>query len=562
MQRIISMTDWHCPFHDLEAIELAIKFARDLKPIQLIIHETNDWYSISKFNKDPNRKETLQDDLDVTVGLLKYLRSNFKKIPIIMLKSNHDARLKKYLSSDAKGLSSLRCLTITEQLKLNELEIAYKAYEFFRKTVLWKHGDYIRAESAYTAKQELLKEGVSGCSGHCFSDTTEVLTASGWKLFSNIEIGEPVLTVNPKSLASEWNLVRDVFSYSHYYEMVQFKNTVANLMVTKKHGILYTSRYAIGPIKTTQADNLVGKRVDIPCGGKNTLSEYNIDDNFLKLCAWVITEGCYDSPNIRISQSDKPKVGPKYITDLLDTLDIGYSNIKRYDAGKTQHGQHRNYNAYRITLHECSLTQKIKTLFPDKQINNFVYQLSHRQFKLFFHELILGDGCKNKDAKRSYQYGSKYETEIDVLQGLCALNGYRASKLKRQRNGSIFYILTINTRGYSSFEKGGKVVPYKGLVWCATVDNGTLVVRNENKNIVACNTHRLGVHWRSDRINNAVWVENGCLCSLAPEWVKGPVNWQTGVGVFTFKDGKKHFHPGYAQIINGEILFGDKLYRI
>lgn len=241
MQRIISMTDWHCPFHDLEAIELAIKFARDLKPIQLIIHETNDWYSISKFNKDPNRKETLQDDLDVTVGLLKYLRSNFKKIPIIMLKSNHDARLKKYLSSDAKGLSSLRCLTITEQLKLNELEIAYKAYEFFRKTVLWKHGDYIRAESAYTAKQELLKEGVSGCSGH---------------------------------------------------------------------------------------------------------------------------------------------------------------------------------------------------------------------------------------------------------------------------------------------------------------------------------THRLGVHWRSDRINNAVWVENGCLCSLAPEWVKGPVNWQTGVGVFTFKDGKKHFHPGYAQIINGEILFGDKLYRI
>lgn len=241
MQRIITMSDVHAPFHDPKALELAIKFAKDLKPIELIIHEWCDWYSISKFLRDPDRKKNLQDDLDTTVKLLTHLRQAFPKIPITMLTCNHDARLSKYLKSNARELHSLRCLTVPEQLKLAQLEISYKPHVFFRKTVFFKHGDYVRQESAYTAKQELLKEGVSGCSGH---------------------------------------------------------------------------------------------------------------------------------------------------------------------------------------------------------------------------------------------------------------------------------------------------------------------------------THRLGVYWRSDRVSNAVWVENGCLCSLTPTWVKGPVNWQLGVGVFTFKDSKKHFHPGYAQIINGEILFGDKLYKL
>ncbi len=241
MEQIISMSDLHAPFQDNNAFELAIKFARDLKPHALIIHEFCDWYSISKFNKDPDRCENLQDDLDVAVRLLEKLRKNFPKTSITMLSSNHDKRLKRYLWTDAKGLNSLRDLTVPAQLHLNDLDIAYKEYVFFRKTVLFKHGDVIRQHSAYTARAELDKEGISGCSGH---------------------------------------------------------------------------------------------------------------------------------------------------------------------------------------------------------------------------------------------------------------------------------------------------------------------------------THRLGIHHRSDRTGDTVWVENGCLCTLTPEWVKGPANWQNGLGVFTFKDGKKHFHPGYVQIINGEILYGDKLYKL
>lgn len=241
MQKIVVLSDVHAPFHDPAAIELAIKFARDLKPFELVIHEWCDWYSLSKFDKNPDRKENLQSDLDETIKLLTMLRKNFKKIPIIMLSSNHDARLKRYLQTNAPGLNSLRDLTVPAQLHLNDLDIDYKTHYFFRKVVMFKHGDYIRQHSAYTARMELDKEGVSGCSGH---------------------------------------------------------------------------------------------------------------------------------------------------------------------------------------------------------------------------------------------------------------------------------------------------------------------------------SHRGGIHYRSDRVSNSVWVENGCLCSLSPEWIKNPANWHQGVSVFTFKEGKKHFFPAWAQIINGEILFGEKLYKI
>ena len=73
-------------------------------------------------------------------------------------------------------------------------------------------------------------------------------------------------------------------------------------------------------------------------------------------------------------------------------------------------------------------------------------------------------------------------------------------------------------------------------------------------------THRLGMHFKRNRGGNYVWVESGCLCNLDPEWIDGTADWQHGVGVFTFKRGGRHFFPSYAQIINGEILWGNKLY--
>lgn len=164
-ETILSLNDFHVPYHDPRAIEVAFSFAKFIKPHRLIIHELLDWYSLSKFNKDPNRKLDLQKDLNVAIDLLGQLRKTLPDTPIIMIQSNHDRRLQKYLDRHAEELYNLDVLKIENLLHLKDFNITYREDYTFRN-VLFKHGSVVRQNSGYTAKAELDREGVSGCSGH------------------------------------------------------------------------------------------------------------------------------------------------------------------------------------------------------------------------------------------------------------------------------------------------------------------------------------------------------------------------------------------------------------
>lgn len=162
---IISLTDWHVPFEDPQALELAFGFCHWLQPKIIILHEVHDFYSVSKFDKDPERKNSFQEEIDLAYKYLIKLRKLCPKSRIILLNSNHSQRMKKYLWSQAPELSNLRCLKLEELLRLKELGIQLKDM-FSYKDVLFKHGNIIRQDSSYTAKAEFMKEGCSGVSGH------------------------------------------------------------------------------------------------------------------------------------------------------------------------------------------------------------------------------------------------------------------------------------------------------------------------------------------------------------------------------------------------------------
>jgi len=165
LETIVRLCDAHIPYHDEDVMNIALKITRTLRPTTVIIDEWIDFYSLSKFDKDPKRKLQLQDDLDLTHQWLKKLRNALPRCEIIMLESNHDKRLRKYLHSKAEELCGLRCLQLEKLLGLESLNIKYRRMYWFRG-VLFKHGSIVRNQSAYTAKGERDKEGTSGNSGH------------------------------------------------------------------------------------------------------------------------------------------------------------------------------------------------------------------------------------------------------------------------------------------------------------------------------------------------------------------------------------------------------------
>jgi len=162
---IVSLTDWHVPFEDKQAIKTAFKLCKELQPEIIIIHEAHDFYSLSKFDKNPARRFELQDEIDAVTVYFKELKKICPNSRIILLSSNHLVRLTKYLWTQAPALSGLRSLEIQTLLGLPELEIEFME-DFEYKGFLFKHGSIVRQDSAYTCKAEFLKEGMSGASGH------------------------------------------------------------------------------------------------------------------------------------------------------------------------------------------------------------------------------------------------------------------------------------------------------------------------------------------------------------------------------------------------------------
>lgn len=164
--RIGVIPDIHFPNHDERAVEACLRGIEGSTHI-VILGDLLDCYDLSKFIKDPSRRETFQDELDMGKDFLSNLRERFPDAEIHFIEGNHEQRIKRYLQSNATALASLRNLELQKLLELGESGIIHHnraGVALFG--MRFKHGDVVAQEACYTAKREASKEWSSGASGH------------------------------------------------------------------------------------------------------------------------------------------------------------------------------------------------------------------------------------------------------------------------------------------------------------------------------------------------------------------------------------------------------------
>lgn len=328
---------------------------------------------------------------------------------------------------------------------------------------------------------------------HCFDDQTELLTKSGWKKHNEFVVGEEVATLNIAAGLMQWNKINDIYKYTDFNKMVSIKTKTCDLVISHDHTIINRDRKS-GEFSKKYAKDLIGKESNLPANAINNNLEYPIEDDLLKLLCWTITEGTRFSKKnsaVRITQSDKPKIDHYYILDIINRLSKRYDtkiNVRlKYKKGFD--GKiNRNYDAYEIYINKCQLNETIKKLIPSKKIPEFFSQLSKRQFDIVLNELILGDGTIDKRSGcNGFSYFQKDENEIDKLQALCSINGYRTVKSKQQKWGG--YPLSITPHQTHRIRKEAvKEINYKGVAWCVSVNNETLFVRRNGRVSITGNT--------------------------------------------------------------------------
>lgn len=173
--------DTQVPFHDSKAWNVVCQVAKDLKPDRVIhLGDLFDCWQISDFDKDPSRKNTLQDDIDTGVELLLQLeKSAGAQADFFLLEGNHEDRLRRTIwrmSAEQRNLLDLRSFKDNMNWPSLIKEAGGVNWKFIPTSgqarvgllpmFITKHGSVVRKWSGQSAKAEWERYGQSGISGH------------------------------------------------------------------------------------------------------------------------------------------------------------------------------------------------------------------------------------------------------------------------------------------------------------------------------------------------------------------------------------------------------------
>lgn len=170
VMRRVAIPDVHVPFHDTRAFGGLLKFLEIEQPDGIdILGDFVDCYQLSKFDKNPARRHTTQDELDIAFGLLRDIRlAAGKKCDIRFSEGNHESRVWKTLWGQSRGFAGMRELEIPRMLRLHELGITYYAsgHEYQVRGVWYTHGSLIRKQAGMSARATSDIIGGSVLTGH------------------------------------------------------------------------------------------------------------------------------------------------------------------------------------------------------------------------------------------------------------------------------------------------------------------------------------------------------------------------------------------------------------
>jgi predicted phosphodiesterase len=120
---ILLISDLHIPYHDINAITIALDYGRKAKCNTIFINgDLIDNAQVSRFERDL-AKRSVKEEFDATKQFLVSLRAAFQKAEIYWLKGNHCVRWEKFLAQKVHEIWDDPYFHLEERLRLNEQRV-------------------------------------------------------------------------------------------------------------------------------------------------------------------------------------------------------------------------------------------------------------------------------------------------------------------------------------------------------------------------------------------------------------------------------------------------------
>lgn len=120
---ILCISDLHIPYHDIDALSLAIEYGinNDVNTI-FINGDLIDFHGLSRFEKDP-RKRSVKQEFEAAKSFLIALREAFPTQEIYWLLGNHDMRYQKWLMTKVYEVFDDEYYHLEQRLQVNEQRV-------------------------------------------------------------------------------------------------------------------------------------------------------------------------------------------------------------------------------------------------------------------------------------------------------------------------------------------------------------------------------------------------------------------------------------------------------
>jgi len=334
----------------------------------------------------------------------------------------------------------------------------------------------------------------------CVDMDTEILTINGWKFRNEIKVGDIVFGYKDGNLVKDE--ITNISDYEGKIKCVRFFSPRYEFIFTEDHKCLVYHRHKEGILEVSASDIIGNHAFVAGVCYKDDSHKKLLTNWFIKLCAWVFTEGHYRKDgSIVIVQSATHNA--KYV-EVIDKLLTGssylinrcvYNDLVRWKINK-------------------ELTILIRYLMPGKcPSSEFIMKMRNSQRRLFLYECLKGDGFNggsmpDKDEiirDRDFWLNRKYEYSGDKITPRLTINGKHDTgmiqmiatlagmethiRTKRQGDRANLYDLSFIDKGKISAAKLGKQIVFMDKVWCPQTTTGTWVMRRKGIVLLTGNSH-------------------------------------------------------------------------
>jgi len=355
--------------------------------------------------------------------------------------------------------------------------------------------------------KKFLNQGIDGA---CHVEGTEVLTEDGWKDWRDVREIDSLATVNQESQKLEWQVPEKLISYEYEGPIVVSNNRNVKFAVTPDHR-MYVRKWNeskrkldvtydfVSADKLGWYEGLMSAPIGQDCLEISPIMIGKLNISMKEMAPFLgifLAEGCLyyaGKGNYRIEIAAVKPSCRELVYDLVAALGL---NVCVYED--------------RYTIHNKALFEFLTPCYNGGALGKFIpitiKNTTNECIDGFLDAFCLGDGHTTSEGRRFFYTSS---TQLaDDLQELCLRRGIRSSVVTREPRDAFIegrhipkeniheaYVVSPWRKNSLSLERKDQITTkdYKGMVYCATVPNSTLVTRYKGTILISGNCVGFGV---------------------------------------------------------------------